>query len=61
MRVHLQSNMLFSIFICQAHMELNDIDAAAESFSKALELEPNDGKEQFFTAIYVSSLFFLFE
>ncbi|KAL3722427.1 hypothetical protein ACJRO7_034750 [Eucalyptus globulus] len=26
----------------QAHMELNDIDAAAESFSKALELEPND-------------------
>ncbi|XP_030450482.2 peptidyl-prolyl cis-trans isomerase CYP40 [Syzygium oleosum] len=27
----------------QAHMELNDIDAAAESFSKALELEPNDG------------------
>lgn len=44
-RVHLQSNMLFSTLICQAHMELNDIDAAAESFSKALELEPNDGKE----------------
>ncbi|PKI39273.1 hypothetical protein CRG98_040329, partial [Punica granatum] len=26
----------------QAHMALNDIDAAAVSFSKALELEPND-------------------
>lgn len=27
----------------QAHMALNDIDAAVESFNKALELEPNDG------------------
>ncbi|KAA8531735.1 hypothetical protein F0562_006548 [Nyssa sinensis] len=27
----------------QAYMALNDIDAAVESFNKALELEPNDG------------------
>ncbi|KAI3448090.1 hypothetical protein Pfo_004755 [Paulownia fortunei] len=27
----------------QAHLALNDIDAAVESFKKALELEPNDG------------------
>ncbi|XP_008796575.1 peptidyl-prolyl cis-trans isomerase CYP40-like [Phoenix dactylifera] len=27
----------------QAHMSLNDVDAAVESFKKALELEPNDG------------------
>ncbi|XP_029124320.1 peptidyl-prolyl cis-trans isomerase CYP40 isoform X2 [Elaeis guineensis] len=27
----------------QAHMSLGDVDAAAESFKKALELEPNDG------------------
>ncbi|KAL4282400.1 hypothetical protein GQ457_03G002960 [Hibiscus cannabinus] len=27
----------------QAHMALNDVDAAAESFKKALQLEPNDG------------------
>ncbi|OWM77954.1 peptidyl-prolyl cis-trans isomerase CYP40 [Punica granatum] len=27
----------------QAYMALNDIDSAFESFSKALELEPNDG------------------
>ncbi|KAM7250644.1 hypothetical protein ACFE04_022527 [Oxalis oulophora] len=27
----------------QAHMALNDIDAAEESFKRALELEPNDG------------------
>ncbi|KAL6502506.1 Peptidyl-prolyl cis-trans isomerase cyp40 [Orobanche hederae] len=27
----------------QAHMALNDIDAAVESFRKALEFEPNDG------------------
>ncbi|XP_052477648.1 peptidyl-prolyl cis-trans isomerase CYP40 [Gossypium raimondii] len=27
----------------QAHMALNDIDAAVESFKKALDLEPNDG------------------
>ncbi|KAK6924086.1 Cyclophilin-type peptidyl-prolyl cis-trans isomerase domain [Dillenia turbinata] len=27
----------------QAHMALNDIDAAVESFKKALALEPNDG------------------
>lgn len=31
------------LFINQAHMALNDIDAAVESFKKALELEPNDG------------------
>ncbi|ONK60844.1 uncharacterized protein A4U43_C08F23310 [Asparagus officinalis] len=28
----------------QAHMALNDVDAAVESFKTALELEPNDGK-----------------
>ncbi|KAK8518816.1 hypothetical protein V6N12_012057 [Hibiscus sabdariffa] len=27
----------------KAHMALNDVDAAAESFKKALRLEPNDG------------------
>ncbi|KAI8542205.1 hypothetical protein RHMOL_Rhmol08G0119900 [Rhododendron molle] len=27
----------------QAYMALNDVDAAVESFKKALELEPNDG------------------
>jgi hypothetical protein len=27
----------------QAHIALNDIDAAVESFKHALELEPNDG------------------
>ncbi|KAG8473616.1 hypothetical protein CXB51_036007 [Gossypium anomalum] len=27
----------------QANMALNDVDAAAESFKKALQLEPNDG------------------
>ncbi|XP_008775240.1 peptidyl-prolyl cis-trans isomerase CYP40-like [Phoenix dactylifera] len=27
----------------QAHVSLNDVDAAVESFKKALELEPNDG------------------
>ncbi|KAH7517940.1 hypothetical protein FEM48_Zijuj09G0117600 [Ziziphus jujuba var. spinosa] len=27
----------------QAYMQLNDIDAAVESFKKALDLEPNDG------------------
>ncbi|PKA55478.1 Peptidyl-prolyl cis-trans isomerase CYP40 [Apostasia shenzhenica] len=27
----------------QAHVALNDIDAAVDSFKKALELEPNDG------------------
>lgn len=31
------------ILIYQVHVALNDIDAAAESFKKALELEPNDG------------------
>ncbi|KAE8661142.1 Peptidyl-prolyl cis-trans isomerase CYP40 [Hibiscus syriacus] len=28
---------------CQAHMALNEIDAAVESFKKASELKPNDG------------------
>uniref|UniRef100_A0A453R494 Uncharacterized protein n=3 Tax=Triticinae TaxID=1648030 RepID=A0A453R494_AEGTS len=27
----------------QAHIALNDIDAAVESFQHALDLEPNDG------------------
>lgn len=27
----------------QTYMALNDIDAAVESFKKALDLEPNDG------------------
>ncbi|KAG8497935.1 hypothetical protein CXB51_007304 [Gossypium anomalum] len=27
----------------QAHMALNDVDAAVESFKKALQMEPNDG------------------
>lgn len=30
-------------FNLQAHIALNDIDAAVESFKHALELEPNDG------------------
>lgn len=38
--------VMFDDFIsanCQAYMALNDVDAAVESFKKALELEPNDG------------------
>lgn len=35
--------MILVLLIFQAYMALNDIDAAAESFKKALELEPNDG------------------
>ncbi|RVW61187.1 Peptidyl-prolyl cis-trans isomerase CYP40 [Vitis vinifera] len=35
--------MILLLLIFQAYMALNDIDAAAESFKKALELEPNDG------------------
>lgn len=31
------------VLICQAYMALNDVDAAVESFEKALKLEPNDG------------------
>ncbi|KAF5444032.1 hypothetical protein F2P56_036539 [Juglans regia] len=36
----------------QAYMALNDIDAAVESFKKALDLEPNDAgiKREFFAA-----------
>ncbi|KAJ6419924.1 hypothetical protein OIU84_029944 [Salix udensis] len=36
----------------QSHMALNDIDAAVESFKKALDLEPNDGgiKKEFASA-----------
>ncbi|RZC11586.1 Peptidyl-prolyl cis-trans isomerase CYP40 isoform A [Glycine soja] len=36
----------------QAYMLLNDLDAAVESFKKALELEPNDGgiKKEYATA-----------
>lgn len=30
-------------FNLQAHIALNDIDAAVDSFKHALELEPNDG------------------
>ena len=33
----------FFFRIYQAYMALNDVDAAAESFKKALQLEPNDG------------------
>jgi len=33
--------MLLPIY--QAYMALHDIDAAVESFKKALALEPNDG------------------
>ena len=39
--------MLFFFFfwlIYQAYMALNDVDAAVESFKKALELEPSDGR-----------------
>lgn len=32
------------LHVSQAHMALNHIDAAVESFKKALQLEPNDGK-----------------
>ncbi|KAL7125318.1 hypothetical protein ABFS83_14G109500 [Erythranthe nasuta] len=36
----------------QAHMALNDIDSAVESFKKAFELEPNDGAiKKEFTAV----------
>lgn len=28
----------------QAHMALNDVDAAVESLEKALKLEPNDSE-----------------
>lgn len=37
----------------QAHMALNDIDAAVESFKKALQLEPNDAgiKKEFAAAV----------
>lgn len=30
----------------QAFMSLNDIDSAVDSFSKALELEPDDGESE---------------
>lgn len=33
-------------------MALNDIDAAVESFKKALQLEPNDGKYHTFLVVY---------
>jgi len=36
-------NSLAFKFDFQAHIALNDIDAAVESFKHALELEPNDG------------------
>lgn len=32
------------LLIHQAYMALNDVDAAVESFKKALDLEPNDGQ-----------------
>lgn len=35
--------MLLLTKMYQAYMVLNDIDAAVESFKKALTLEPNDG------------------
>ena len=33
----------------QAYMALNDVDAAVESFKKALDLEPNDGMDSPFS------------
>ncbi|KAE8721778.1 Peptidyl-prolyl cis-trans isomerase D [Hibiscus syriacus] len=44
--------LTIAIIIFQAHMALNDVDAAAESFKKALQLEPNDGgiKKELVTA-----------
>ena len=41
--------MIVVVLNCLAYMALNDIDAAVESFKKALELEPNDGLWQFLT------------
>ncbi|KAK6143527.1 hypothetical protein DH2020_023875 [Rehmannia glutinosa] len=40
------------VVVLQAHVALNDIDSAVESFRKALELEPNDGaiKKEFAAA-----------
>ena len=32
----------------QAYMNLSDVEAAIESFTKALELEPNDGEKSCF-------------
>ncbi|KAB1214663.1 Peptidyl-prolyl cis-trans isomerase CYP40 [Morella rubra] len=37
----------------QAHMALNDIDSAVQSFKKALELEPNDGYEVTWFRLFV--------
>lgn len=45
------------LLIHQAYMALNDIDAAVESFKKALDLEPNDGQWRFSAFIMI---FFLF-
>lgn len=40
--IHVQNfEPAFSLF--QAYMAMNAIDAAAESFKKALQLEPNNG------------------
>lgn len=36
--------LIIVVLIYQAYMALNDVDAAVESFEKALKLEPNDGK-----------------
>lgn len=33
-----------NLWINQAHVALNDVDAAVESFKKALDLEPDDGQ-----------------
>lgn len=37
-----------NLSVPQAHMALNDIDAAVVSFKKASDLEPNDGKNNLF-------------
>lgn len=51
--------LILILFRIQAFIALSDIDAAADCFEKALELEPNDG--QFSHSIvraYVGILFY---
>lgn len=54
---------MFVVFLInQAHMALNDIDAAVESFKKALDLEPSDGWLQSLVlpfCLFKFSVFFL--
>lgn len=42
--------------VFQACMALNDLDAAVESFKKALELEPNDGRWLFEFFVFTNLL-----